>query len=142
MCLEPYLATTASPPLRWIFAAASGVITRKPFIIFFLQKGSNHNIVHFDLNVLFRPDSTCGLARIHCCNRTLALRLVPKCRRAAILLIVSVVSRLSRPAIASFSGSLLRRRASSSSGHPNRPNSSETIRSALLSAVSKRRSPE
>jgi hypothetical protein len=44
----------------------------------------------------------------------------PKINRSAICRIVSVISRLNRPAIASFSGTLLRRTTNSFSSHPKR----------------------
>jgi hypothetical protein len=45
-------------------------------------------------------------AAIHACSRALALFDVPRISRAAIRLIVKVVSRRNRAAIRSFSGSL------------------------------------
>ena len=57
------------------------------------------------------------------------------------LLIVKIVSRLNRAVIANFPGSLLRRRSKSASVHPNRFNSSATIRSAFAAALSRRNSP-
>jgi len=69
-----------------------------------------------------------GIGRVEAinarCSGTLALRGVPKCRRSAIWLSESVVSRRSRPAISSFPASLLRRAAKSASRQPRGLNSS------------------
>ena len=64
-------------------------------------------------------------------RRMVALFELPKSNRRAIDFTDNVVSRRSRTAIPSFSGSLLRRLARSASAHLRRFSSSATMRSAL-----------
>ena len=76
------------------------------------------------------------------CKRMLALLEVPRYRRCAIGFIESVVSRRSRAATTSLTGSLLRRDSKSASLQLSRRNSSARMRSALAWAVSSRSCPE
>jgi hypothetical protein len=67
---------------------------------------------------------------------------VPRGNRATIPFMVNMVSVRHRVAKSSFSGSRLYHRLNSSSVHPRRRNSWAMMRSALLSALSRRGAPE
>ena len=75
------------------------------------------------------------------CKLAFAVLNVPRCTRAAMVLIDSVVSRRSRAPMTSLPGSFRRRRTRSSQVQLRRASSSPMSRSALASAVSRRNSP-
>jgi hypothetical protein len=78
----------------------------------------------------------CLAVAIAALRRLVALFELSRCNRRAMALTDNVVSRRSRTAIASFSGSLLRRLARSASAHWRRLSSAAMMRSALAWAVS------
>ena len=89
----------------------------------------------------FRSHLPFCLGRLNSWSRVVVLCRVPVFNRAAIHPTVSVVSRLSRAAMAIFTRSLLGRATKSASVQPCRRNSSAMIRSARTAALSRRNSP-
>jgi hypothetical protein len=138
-------AIGAKGPLHtcaWRFGTKSGPLAKT-------GKGATHSLARgsFRGHVVItagRALSLRGFAPSRMCRCSLALAAfeAPRHTRAAIALIVSVVSRLSRAPISSLSGSFLHRLFKSASFQPSRLSSSATIRSALGCALPWRSSPE
>lgn len=139
LCISRMLfrAAAANSCFRLMFASTAFLndFSRFGFPI----KGSTHSLVHLFLLALGRfADAAELLLPIHSCSRALALLDVPNWTRAAIRLIDNVVSWRRRAARGNLPGSLLRPLSKSAFVQPIRFNSSFTILSALVSAISRR----
>ncbi len=136
-------ADAAAARLAGCPAGATLAVFHRPLAPAHTGKGSA-----VDWNSSCAQGSSARTSLCWCCPRPerwstdLAPLAVPICTRAAIHLTGKVVSFLSRTAMTSLPGSLRRRTAKSDSGQPRRESSSERMRLAFCSAVSRWSSPE